>query len=159
MKRNNGRLPLPLAILAAILLGIVIIAAQRFLYAEPDTAPAPEIAPAAAETAGETKEAPGLPALDLDYVEDTWGNPQTLQDHFDRHGADFDAATPQEYAALAHALYTARAGFQTKVDENGVTRVFDPGTGAFGAYNTDGTTKTFFKPDDGQAYFDRQPGK
>jgi pyocin large subunit-like protein len=29
----------------------------------------------------------------------------------------------------------------------------------FGAYTTDGETKTYFKPDDGQAYFDRQPGR
>ena len=46
----------------------------------------------------------------------------------------------------------------TKVDETGVTRIFDPKTGAFAAYNRDGTTKTFFKPGS-PGYFDRQPGR
>ncbi len=87
-----------------------------------------------------------------------WGNPSTLQDHFDRHGADFGATDPEDYALAAHALYLARGDFQVKND-NGTLRVYDADTGAFGAYNRDGTTKTFFKPDDGQAYFDRQPGK
>ena len=33
----------------------------------------------------------------------------------------------------------------TKVDDNGVTRVYDPRTNTFGAYNADGTTRTFYK--------------
>lgn len=37
-------------------------------------------------------------------------------------------------------------------------RVFDPKTGAFAAYNRDGTTKTFFKPGS-PGYFERQPGR
>ena len=44
-----------------------------------------------------------------------------------------------------------------KQDEAGVLRVFDPGSGAFAAYNRDGTTKTFFKPGS-RDYFARQPG-
>jgi pyocin large subunit-like protein len=36
--------------------------------------------------------------------------------------------------------------------------VYDPGTRAFGAYNRDGTTKTFFKPGT-RDYFERQPGR
>ena len=40
----------------------------------------------------------------------------------------------------------------------GVLRVFDSRSGTFGAYNPDGTTKTFFKTGNA-AYFQRQPGR
>lgn len=35
----------------------------------------------------------------------------------------------------------------TKIDANGVIRTYDPATNTFGAYNADGTTRTFFSPD------------
>lgn len=89
---------------------------------------------------------------------DSWGRPETLQDHFDRHGAEFGAADIYDYAAQAHALYH-RPGVEAKVDAAGTLRIYDPASGAFGAYNPDGTTKTFFRPRRGQAYFDRQPGR
>jgi hypothetical protein len=90
----------------------------------------------------------------------TWGSVRTLQDHFDRHGADFAATDPDDYAAQAW-LFLVRAktdGLSAKVDSEGVVRVFDAQTGAFAAYNPDGTTKTYFKPGR-RGYFADQPGK
>jgi len=90
----------------------------------------------------------------------TWGSYATLEDHFDRHGSDFKAGSPEEYAAMAwQFLQRAKAqDLPMKQDEQGVLRVFDPKTGAFAAYNRDGTTKTYFKPRS-RDYFTRQPGK
>jgi hypothetical protein len=90
----------------------------------------------------------------------TWGNPASLPDHFARHGSDFGARNAAEYAGLAvQFLQRARVeGLPAKIDGQGVLRVFDPGSGAFGAYNRDGTTKTFFKPGS-RGYFERQPGQ
>ena len=45
-----------------------------------------------------------------------------------------------------------------KIDSAGTLRIFDYRTGTFGAYNRDGTTKTFFKPGT-RDYFERQPGR
>jgi pyocin large subunit-like protein len=89
-----------------------------------------------------------------------WGNPASLPDHFARHGGDFGARNAEEYAGMAaELLQRAKAeGLPAKVDDEGVLRVFDPRTGAFGAYNRDGTTKTFFKPGS-RGYFERQPGQ
>lgn len=89
----------------------------------------------------------------------SWGNQDTLQDHFDRHGTDFGSTNPQEYAASANDFYNNRGNYQIKVDSNGVTRVYDPSNNIFGSYNADGSTRTYFKPTDGQIYFDRQTGK
>jgi hypothetical protein len=88
-----------------------------------------------------------------------WGNPETLQDHFDRHGSDFGSASATEYAQEAQEfLQLAEAeGFPTKVDSSGIIRIYDPSTDTFGSYNPDGTTRTFFKPES-STYWDRQPG-
>ncbi|MFL6529494.1 MAG: hypothetical protein ACJ8HQ_08130 [Chthoniobacterales bacterium] len=99
-------------------------------------------------------------ALSQDEILRTWGNPASLSDHFVRHGADFGARDAQEYARMAaEFLRRARAeGLSAKVSQRGDIRVYDPRSGAFGAYNPDGTTKTFFKPRS-RSYFDRQPGR
>jgi len=90
----------------------------------------------------------------------TWGNIASLPDHFVRHGSDFGAKNPEDYARMAwEFLQRAKAeGLPAKQDETGVLRVFDPKSGAFAAYNRDGTTKTFFKPGSPD-YFARQPGR
>jgi pyocin large subunit-like protein len=89
-----------------------------------------------------------------------WANPASLADHFARHGAEFGARNPAEYARMAtQFLQRAKSeGFPAKVDDFGVLRVFEPRTGAFGAYNRHGLTKTFFRPVTA-AYFARQPGQ
>jgi pyocin large subunit-like protein len=89
----------------------------------------------------------------------TWGSYSTLPDHFERHGADFHAKNPEDYARMAWEL-RQRAyaeGLPAKVDSERVLRVYDPKTGAFAAYNPNGTTRTFFKPNSPD-YFERQPG-
>ena len=100
------------------------------------------------------------PAAKTPPTRETWGSPASLPDHFARHGADFSAKDADDYARLAWE-FRERAKAErlpAKVDETGVRRVFDPKTGAFAAYNRDGTTKTFFKPGS-PGYFERQPGR
>ena len=89
----------------------------------------------------------------------TWGSMASLPDHFARHGRDFKAKDADDYARQAwEFLQRARTeGLPMKRDDDGVLRVFDPKTRAFAAYNRDGTTKTFFKPES-RDYFERQPG-
>ena len=100
------------------------------------------------------------PVLSHGEILRSWGNPASLPDHFARHGRDFGARNADEYALLAYQ-FRHRATveqYRAKIDNQQVLRIYDPRTGSFGAYNSDGTTKTFFKP--GRAgYFDRQPGR
>lgn len=91
----------------------------------------------------------------------TWGSMASLQDHFDRHGADFQSRSPDDYAAQAwQFLQRAKAGELPMKwdDEDSTLRVFDPKTRAFAAYNRDGTTKTYFRPNNA-SYWQRQPGR
>lgn len=90
-----------------------------------------------------------------------WGNIGSLQDHFDRHGPDFGAKTPDEYARMSWEFLNRALdeGWSAKVDgSDGTIRIWDAKSKAFAAYNRDGTTKTYFKPG-GPDYFERQPGK
>lgn len=89
----------------------------------------------------------------------SWGNSDTLDRHFDDHGGDFGAANANEYADMAaQFLQDAIAnGYPMKVDAQGVIRAFDPATNTFGSYNPNGTSKTFFKPSS-KTYWNRQPG-
>jgi hypothetical protein len=87
-----------------------------------------------------------------------WGNLSTLADHFTRHGSDFGATDPVQYAIQARDLYNNASSYQIKIDENGITRVYDPATNRFGAFNPDGTTRTLFAPKNGPTYWARQPG-
>jgi hypothetical protein len=103
---------------------------------------------------GEAEAAP----LDLEPSE-TWGNPDTLEDHFARHGGDFDAQDSSDYANQASDFFqqSQEDGLPTKIDSDGTIRVYDPETNTFGSYNPDGTTKTFFKPTSPD-YWNSQPG-
>lgn len=90
---------------------------------------------------------------------ESWGNANTLERHFRDHGADFGAKTADEYARMASEFFQRgqRERLSTKIDADGIIRVFDPKTNTFGSFNPDGTTRTFFKPSS-PTYWDRQPG-
>jgi len=89
----------------------------------------------------------------------TWGDPRTLARHFREHGADFGAKSADDYATQVSQFFgrSQAESLPTKVDADGVIRVYDPKTNTFGAFNSDGTTKTFFKPTS-PTYWERQQG-
>lgn len=81
-----------------------------------------------------------------------------LNEHFAKHGAEFGRVTQQEYLRAAQILRDAPSG--ANIEElrrpDGTTSRFDRTSGAFIAFNADGTIRTFFKPNDGEVYFRRQ---
>ena len=90
----------------------------------------------------------------------TWGAIGSLQDHFERHGGDFSAKSPDDYAAQAWRFRERAVAerLPMKLDTDGTVRVFDPKSRAFASFNRDGTAKTYFRPDN-PSYWQRQPGK
>lgn len=81
-----------------------------------------------------------------------------LDEHFDKHGAEFGRITKQDYLRQAQLLRDARVGdpILETVRRDGVTTRFDRQTGAFIAFNPNGVIRTFFKPNDGERYYRRQ---
>jgi hypothetical protein len=84
-----------------------------------------------------------------------------LEEHFQKHGREFGAGTPEDYLRLAQALRDRPAGGDVleQVREDGVVTRYDRGSGAFIAFGADGVIRTFFRPNDGERYFERQAGR
>ena len=81
-----------------------------------------------------------------------------LDEHYEKHGAEFGNISKQDYLHQAQLLRDAKVGesiLQT-VRRDGVVTRFDRQTGAFIAYNPNGVIRTFFKPNDGERYWRRQ---
>jgi pyocin large subunit-like protein len=78
--------------------------------------------------------------------------------HYEKHGAEFGKITRDEYLRLAQKLRDspAKGNILQNVRGDGVITKFDRKHGYFGAYNPDGTIRTFFVPNDGENYFRRQ---
>jgi hypothetical protein len=121
-----------------------------------------ETAPTQPTTAKPTpKPAPAAAGNKAPPTHVTWNSMASLQDHYDRHGADFDATSPEDYAAQAwYFLQRAKAEkLPMKLDAaDGTVRVWDPKTRAFAAFTERGRTRTFFRPNN-PSYWSRQPGK
>lgn len=84
------------------------------------------------------------------------------QSHFDKHGAEFGRITADEYLALAQRLRDAPLSadvLENVRDSDGVITRFDRKGGGFVAFHRDRTIRTFFRPDDGEAYFRRQAAR
>jgi hypothetical protein len=83
---------------------------------------------------------------------------ERLVEHFRKHGGEFHAASPAEYLRMAQALRDAPGSGSVleQVRGDGVICRFDRGSGAFIAFGDDGVIRTFFHPNDGERYFERQ---
>lgn len=83
---------------------------------------------------------------------------ESLVEHYRKHGAEFSAGSPEAYLRLAQSLRDDPLGpnIRELVRADGVVCRFHPPSGAFLAFNPDLTIRTFFRPNDGEAYFRRQ---
>lgn len=96
-----------------------------------------------------------------EIAEDTdWVDPNTLEDHYERHGGDFGAESEEDYAQQAHEFYGNKDILPTKYDSPaGKVRIYDPETNTLGVYTNDGKSISFYKPTGGQAHWDTQDGE
>lgn len=85
-------------------------------------------------------------------------SPARLAEHFEKHGREFGAIDRDEYLRRAQELRDRAVGGDVLelVRKDGVVTRFDKQSGAFLACNRDRTIRTFFRPDDGLRYFERQ---
>jgi pyocin large subunit-like protein len=79
-------------------------------------------------------------------------------EHFAKHGREFKGVDREGYLKLAQTLRDAPVS-ETVIEitrsDRTITR-FDRASGAFLAFERDGIIRTFFRPNDGEAYFRRQ---
>ncbi|MFA7238004.1 MAG: RHS repeat-associated core domain-containing protein [Phycisphaeraceae bacterium] len=72
-----------------------------------------------------------------------------LDDHFQRHGADFGAKTAAEYQGKADTFLTGSRGqgVLEKVRPNGDVIRYNPATEEFGVVSKNGAIRTYYRPD------------
>jgi pyocin large subunit-like protein len=83
---------------------------------------------------------------------------QKLVDHYQKHGREFGTIAMEQYLGKAQELRDRPAGsaiLETARPDGTVTR-FDRESGDFIAFSRDGTIRTYFRPTDGEAYYQRQ---
>jgi hypothetical protein len=89
----------------------------------------------------------------------TWGRLDTLEDHFLPQAPTSVRRPPMTMPVRHRSSSSAPSGkgFR-KNDADGTIRVYDPATSTFGAFNPNGTTRTFLMPERGADYWTDQPG-
>ncbi|MCM1266947.1 MAG: zinc-ribbon domain containing protein [Bacteroidales bacterium] len=81
---------------------------------------------------------------------------QYLQEHFEKHGAEFGYASADEYLAGANRVIASPEALHKLEAEDGDDVYYLEASNEFVIVSTDGYIRTYLKPDDGKAYFDRQ---
>lgn len=77
--------------------------------------------------------------------------------HFTKHGAEFGAKTYADYMAIVHGfIHNPPPGTQTLKRSNGDTLYYDPKQNIFAVATKAGAPRTFFRPDNGVAYWQNQ---
>jgi pyocin large subunit-like protein len=135
----------------ATLAAIAILAYWSHVAGRGERAVARESSPAS-ETATSSAPTKGWSAR-IAFV-----NAQRLDEHYEKHGSEFGRISRQDYLRQAQLLRDASVGgpvLETVRADRVATR-YDRQTGAFIAFNPDGTIRTFFKPNDGERYYRRQ---
>lgn len=98
------------------------------------------------------------------FVETSIGfrDQESLREHYSKHGREFGNVTRDEYLLMAQTLRdTPPDGRQVLVAyrPDGVVSKFSTRSGGFIAYNRDKVIRTYFRPNDGIRYFNRQKGR
>jgi filamentous hemagglutinin len=86
------------------------------------------------------------------------GPARNAEEHWEKHARgfpEFHSALEYERAALAFVT-SPPPGTLTKRNDRGDTLFYDPATNTFAVRDAQGAPRTFFRPDDGAAYWDRQ---
>jgi hypothetical protein len=81
--------------------------------------------------------------------------PGQLEHHFAKHGGEMGFANQGDYLRAAQALALGGPGVET-FRRGGDTLFFKEATGEFAVVSDRNALRTYFKPDDGRRYWERQ---
>lgn len=112
------------------------------------------------DAAEPAEEAPLFQGDDGSYVEYHFRSEKLLTQHFEKHGAefdgDFDYDTAAEYEKGASDVINNTAALHKTEAEDGDGVYYIESTNEFVILSTDGYIRTYFRPNDGIKYYDRQ---
>ena len=113
------------------------------------------------ETEAPTEEYPGWDSYDSEnYVEYHFRNQKLLDQHFTKHGGefaeDFGYQNAEEYEKGASDVINNPDALYKLEAEDGDGVYYIEETNEFVVLSTDGYIRTYFRPDSGKKYFDKQ---
>ncbi len=118
---------------------------------EAQSADGPQEETEAQTTAGLREPAAG--GVEIRY---TFRRDEYLTEHFEKHGDEFGYATEEEYLAGANSVIMDKASLHKLEAEDGDDVYFQESTGGLVIVSADGYIRTYFKPDSGIDYYNRQ---
>lgn len=83
-------------------------------------------------------------------------NNKLLNEHYEKHGRDMGFASAAEYEAAASAVINNPEALYKTEAEDGDGVYYVESTNEFVVLSTDGYIRTYFLPDSGKKYFDKQ---
>ena len=92
----------------------------------------------------------------VDYVEYKFRNKNLLNQHFEKHGKDMGFADAKAYEKAASDVVNNKSALHKTEEEDGDDIYYVESTNEFVVVSTDGYLRTFFNPDRGLDYFNRQ---
>ena len=111
-------------------------------------------------TAVRTAEPTTVTTANADYVEYRFRNKKYLDQHFEKHGAefadDFGYKTAQEYEQGASDVINNEEALHKTEKDDGDYVYYIEATNEFVVLSKDGYIRTYFRPDSGKKYYDKQ---
>jgi len=142
---KSKKLPVILAIIAILL--VVFFGVQALGGGDEPADPAtPVVDPVTPESPGNEDE----------YVEYTFRNSKLLEEHFRKHGIEMGFATEEEYQKAASDVANNPDALHKLEKEDGDDVYYLEETNEFVVVSVDGFIRTYFCPDSGKKYFDKQ---
>ncbi|WP_297713014.1 zinc-ribbon domain containing protein [Clostridium sp.] len=83
-------------------------------------------------------------------------NETLWEDHFEKHGSEFDYKSKEEYLKGANEVINSPTSKHKTEDEDGDEIYYDEDKNEIVFVSTDGYIRTYFKPNDGINYYNRQ---
>lgn len=79
-----------------------------------------------------------------------------MEEHYKKHGRDMGFASPEEYQSAAAAVVLNSEALHKTEAEDGDDVYYIESTNEFVVVSADGYIRTYFKPDSGIRYYNRQ---
>lgn len=92
----------------------------------------------------------------VDYQEYHFRNEDLLESHHEKHGKEMGFSSSKEYEMSASDVVNNPESLHKTEKEDGDDVYYKENTNEFVVVSTDGYIRTYFNPDSGKKYFDRQ---
>ena len=99
---------------------------------------------------------PEDPGTSAEYVQYTFRNDKLLEEHFEKHGIEMGFSSKEEYQQAASDVANDPESLHKLEKEDGDDVYYLEETNEFVVISTDGFIRTYFCPDSGIKYFDKQ---